>query len=278
MDARLPRSVAFGFVMIAVLAATIAARAQRGSAPGGPTLVPVTAASVALNPDPFYGETVSMTATVEQILTKTAFSVDQDKTRSTGKEVLVIAPALSADVPVNVYVSVVGELIKFDPAEVAKKVKNYTLDLPADAIEKFRGRPALIATSVITPDLTDLTRRPMNADEIALSKIMKQVQPNSGALRTAVAASNLDQTKQNTAALRKNFSDVQAFFKGRGTADATGWAGDALKLVDATETAAVSGKWDDAKTSSTNLTQLCTTCHTAHRDLQPDGTSRIKGS
>ena len=277
MHARLPRSATLALVTTAVLACTIAARAQRGGG-GGATLVPVTAASVALDPDPFYGQTVSMTATVEQVITKTTFSVDQDKTKSTGKEVLVIAPALSADVPANVYVSVVGEVIKFDPAEVAKKARNYTLDLPAEVVEKFRGKPALIATSVITPDLTDLTKRPMNAEEIALSRIMKQVQPNSGALRTAVAASNLDQTKQNTAALRKNFTDVQAFFKNRGTADATGWAGDALKLVDATETAAVAGKWEDAKTSSTNLTQLCTTCHGVHRDLQPDGTSRIKGN
>src|SRR5580765_7391727 len=129
MHARLPNSVALVFVTTAVLAATIAARAQRGGG-GGPTLVPATAASIALNPDPFYGETVSMTATVEQVLTKTAFSVDQDKTKSTGKEVLVIAPQLSADVPVNVYVSVVGEVIKFDPAEVAKKAKDYSLDLP----------------------------------------------------------------------------------------------------------------------------------------------------
>ena len=50
-----------------------------------------------------------------------------------------------------------------------------------------------------------------------------------------------------------------------------------LQLVDATEAAAIAGKWDDAKTSSTNLTQVCSTCHAAHRDLQADGTSRIKG-
>jgi hypothetical protein len=277
MHARLPRSVALGFVTAAVLTATIATRAQQGGAPAQRALVPVTAASVALNPDPFYGETVSMTATVEQVLTKTTFSVDQDKTKSTGKEVLVIAPTLYGEVAMNTYVSVVGEVVKFDPAEIAKKAKNYTLDLPADVIEKFRGKPAVIATSVIAPDLADLTKRPMTPDEVALSRIMKQVQPNSGALRTAVAASNLDQTKQNTAALRKNFTDVQAFFKNRGTADATAWAGDMLKLIDATEAAAVAGKWEDAKTSSTSVTQLCTTCHTAHRDLQSDGTSRIKG-
>lgn len=277
MNARLA-PVATGLVAAAVLATSIAANAQRGGGAGaGPTLVPATAASIVLNPDPFYGETVSMTATVEQVLTKSTFSVDQDKTKTTGKEVLVIAPALSTDVPVNVYVSVVGEVVKFDPAEVTKKAKGYTLDLPADVVEKFRGKPAIIATSVITPDLRDLTKRPMSADEVALSGIMKQVQPNSGALTTATAASNLDQTKQATAALRKNFTDVQAFFKTRGTADAVTWAGDALKLVNDTEAAAVAGKWDDAKTSSTNLRQVCTTCHTAHRDLQADGTSRIKG-
>ena len=35
-----------------------------------------------------YGAYVAMTATVEQAISKTAFSVDQDKTKATGKEVL----------------------------------------------------------------------------------------------------------------------------------------------------------------------------------------------
>ncbi len=55
-------------------------------------LVPVAASSVASNPDPYIGEFVTMTGAVEANLSKTSFSVDQDKTKPTGKDVLVLAP------------------------------------------------------------------------------------------------------------------------------------------------------------------------------------------
>ena len=77
-------------------------------------LVPVAASSVANNPDPYVGEYVTMTGTVEANLTKTSFSVDQDKTKSTGKEVLVLAPTLQKQADANAYVTVIGQLIKFD--------------------------------------------------------------------------------------------------------------------------------------------------------------------
>lgn len=280
MKATPPRAILFVGITAAALTASIVMRAQQppgGGPPAAKPLVPMTASSLALNPDPYVGETVSMTATVEQVLSKTAFSVDQDKTKSTGKEVLVLAPALNAEPALNVYVSVVGEVVKFDPAEIEKKARNYRIDLPAEVIEKFRGKPAVIATSVIMPDLTDLTKRPMTPDEVALSRIMKSVQPTSGALRQSVDASDVAQTKQNTATLKKNFSDVQAFFQSRGTADAIGWATDALKYLNAVDTAVAAGKWEDAKSASASLSQLCTPCHAAHREPYPDGTYRIKG-
>ena len=37
--------------------------------------------------------------------------------------------------------------MRFDPAEIAKKARNYTIDLPPDVIEKYRGRPAVLATA-----------------------------------------------------------------------------------------------------------------------------------
>jgi hypothetical protein len=86
-------------------------------------LVPVAASSVANNPDPYVGEYVTMTGAVEAILTKTSFSVDQDKAKSTGKEVLVLAPSLQKPADQNGYVTVIGQLIKFDEKDVAAKLK-----------------------------------------------------------------------------------------------------------------------------------------------------------
>src|SRR5438477_7193369 len=65
-------------------------------APGTPPkpLVPLAASTLAANPDPYIGEWVTVTAAVEQSLAPLAFSMDQDKTKSTGKEVLVLAPRM----------------------------------------------------------------------------------------------------------------------------------------------------------------------------------------
>jgi hypothetical protein len=273
-----------GGAVLLALAASIGIRAQQapgggGAAPRPP--IPMAASSIALNPDAHYGENVAMTATVEQALSKTTFSVDQDKTKSTGKEVLVIAPYLNAAVTPNTYVHIVGEVIKFDPAEVAKKAKDYALDLPPDVVAKFTGKPAVIATSVITAELADIGKRvppPMTPAEEAFDKTMKSVSGANTALRKGIDESSLELTKQQTAILKKGFMEAQLFFKGRNTADAVGWAQDAYKFVDTIEQAATAGKWDEVKTAAGSLAQMCSTCHGVHRERFDDGTFRVKGS
>src|SRR5438552_18799491 len=119
-------------------------------APGTPPkpLVPLAASTLAADPDPFIGEWVSVTAAVEQTLALLAFSIDQDKTKSTGKEILVLAPRMNSPVDLNTYVTVIGEVVRFDPEEIAKKSKDYKVDLPADVIAKYKGKQALLATAV----------------------------------------------------------------------------------------------------------------------------------
>src|SRR5215813_6449422 len=97
-----------------------------------------------------------------------------------------------------------GALVTFDPAEIAQKAKDYKIDLPPDATAKYTGRPALIATSVITETFVDLAKRlppPMTADEEALSKIMKQLPPALAALRTAVDGSKAEDAAKQAAVL-----------------------------------------------------------------------------
>jgi hypothetical protein len=53
---------------------------RQGGAPAKP-IVPLAASTIVNNPDPYVGEYVSVTAAVEQPLTKSSFSVDQDKTK-----------------------------------------------------------------------------------------------------------------------------------------------------------------------------------------------------
>src|SRR5947207_853814 len=162
---------------------------QRGRAPQA--LVPVAASTLAAHPDQFLGMTVTLTAAVDQTYGGTAFSVDQDKSKSAGQDVLILAPLLNAPVEPNGYVTVIGEVVRFDAADAAARMTDAMPALPADVAAKYRGRPAIIATSVINGAMTDLAKRlppPMSPEELALSKIMKQVGPGFTALRQAATA------------------------------------------------------------------------------------------
>src|SRR5262249_42377311 len=165
-------------------------------------------------------------------LSRSAFSVDQDRTTSTGNDVLVISPTLNGDVDLNTYVTVLGEVVKFDPDDLAARIKDYSLDLPADVVAKYRGRPVVLATAVINASMVALARKlppPMTADEETYSKFMKRIGPAFTALRQAIAASQGDESKQHAGVLKQSFAEVETFWKTRGKTDAATWAGDGKK-------------------------------------------------
>lgn len=272
--------------MTAVLATALASRTVSGQRGGGggagggaKPLVPLTAASILLNPGAHIGENASMMAAVEAVLSKTVFTVDQDKTKSTGQDVLIVAPTMSEAPALNSYVTVQGEIIKFDTDEVSRKARGYTLDMPADAVEKFRGKPAIIATAVITSGLLDLAKKPippMTTDDVLLDGYMKSINPAFTALRAGIDKPEAAQVKEQVAAIKKGFTDTEAFFKVKGMTDASGWAGDALKVATAMEQSAAAGKWEEIKTAAATLQQSCTACHGARRERMEDGTYRLK--
>ena len=249
--------------------------------PGTPPkpLVPVAASSVAKNPEPYIGEYVTLTATVESNLTKTSFSVDQDKTKSTGQEVLVLAPNLQKPADANGYVTVIGQLIKFDPAEVEKNLKGYTLDLPADVQAKYKGKPVVLATSVINTAGIDIAKKPippMTADDLALQKIMTKLPPAQAALRKAMDGKDLNLVKEQATLLKTAFTETEAFWKAKGNTEAMNIATEAKKHADAILINLGLGSMEAAKTSLTPLGATCGNCHGKFRDRMDDGTFRIK--
>src|SRR5262245_46842481 len=269
----------------AVLVSTIAVRAQQGGGggaapPAAKPMVPAAASSVASNPDGFVGDNVSMMCAVEAILSKTVFTVDQDKAKSTGKDVLVIAPNLQMPVAQNAYVTVQGEVFKFDPAEVMKRARNgYVLDLPPDVAAKYQGKPAVFATGVITAQLVDIGKRqppPLSPAEMTLRAAMLAINTNAAPLRGT--DTDVAKAKEQIAALKKAFTDAETFFKSQNATDAIGWAGEALKFVGTMETATAGAtpKWDDVRTAATGVGGLCAPCHGARRERQDDGSFRFK--
>jgi cytochrome c556 len=279
------RLFAAGVLLVASLALVQAQRGQppappAGNAPPKP-IVPVAASTVTNNPDPYVGEYVSLTAAVEQTLTKSTFSVDQDKTKS-GKEVLIIAPTLTGPVEANTYVTVLGEVVKFDPDEVKKKTKNYTLDLSADQIAKYKGKPAVIATAVVVNatgvDIAKVLPPPMTTEEVEFQKIMRQVGPANTALRAAIDKMDGAAVKEQAAILATAFTKTEAFWKTKNKADATGFATEAKKHSDTIVTAVGANNWDGIKAAAAPLGQQCASCHGAYRERLDDGSFRIKAS
>jgi cytochrome c556 len=246
--------------------------------PAQQPLVPVAASTLAANPDGYIGRTVTVTAPVDQRFGSTAFSVDQDATRS-GPDVLVLAPLLNAPVAPGKYVTVIGEVVRFDAADAAAHMKDAMPILPADIAAQYRGRPAIIATSVINQAMTDLAKRlppPMTPEELALSKVMKQVGPGFAALRQHVTAGSGPDTAAQAAALAKLFGEAAVFWKAQARSDAIGWTQDARAASEAIGAAATKGDWDAVKAAVPKLGGACSSCHPVYRERLDDGTYRFK--
>jgi len=268
---------------------TPAAPAGRGGAPAAPAapaakpLVPVATNTIAANPDAFYGQAVTITASVEQILSRSSFTIDQRRVGDAPApkqptDVLVLVPNIQRPVDLKSYVTVMGDLMKFDPAEVAKKAKDYKIDLPPEAAAKYAGRPVLIATSVINDKFDDVAKRlppPLNAEEEAFQKVMRAVGPAAAALRPAVDSSNAEVAAKNAAILQKGFADTEAFWKPK-KAEPTQWALNARKEVEALQASITAGNWNDAKAHAATVAQACGQCHGVYRERFDDGSFRVK--
>lgn len=268
---------------IALATATSFTAFGQGQAPPAGTppkpLVPVAASSVAANPDPYVGEYVTMTGAVEALLTKTAFSVDQDKTKSTGKDVLVLAPSLQKQADANGYVTVIGQLIKFDEKEVASKLKDYKIDLSPADMAKYKGKPVVLATAVINNAGIDIAKKPippMTADDLTLQKIMTKLPAAQGAVRKTMDSKDVAGSKEQATILKDSFTQIEAFWKAKGNEEATKWAAEGKSHADAMLVNLGMNNIEAAKTSITPLGATCGSCHGKYRERMEDGTFRIK--
>ncbi len=284
-------AVAFGLVVSAAVPraqqapqqpATPAA-GQQSAAPAAPAapaqkpLMPVVASTLAAKPDNFVGENVTMMALVDQSLSSSAFVVDQDKTKPADKPVLVLAPRLNEPLELNTYVTVIGEVVKFDPTDA--KVKDRLTGISPEALAQYTGKPAVVATSVINNAMNDIARRlapPMSPEEEKLQAAMKAIASANGAFREIIEKSDQKRAVEQAVALKAAFATTEAFFKPHGKADAMGWAQDARKMAESIESAATGGRWDEVKTTQGNLGKTCGTCHGAYRERFDDGAFRAK--
>jgi cytochrome c556 len=268
----------FFTICACAMAAAVATRAQQ--APVSANIVPVSASSLVLHPELYMGQTVAIYATIEQILSATTFSMDQDAKKPSLKDLFVVAPTLQTAPKAGDYMTVVGVVMRFDPAEVQKRARSYTLDVPANVAERYRGAVMVLATSVVDPKMIDLAKvppAPLTPEEEAFDRVMKQVNAANPELRKGVDASDQALVKAQAALLVKLFTDTRKFFEARGGApDAVAWATEGIAVVATIEKAASANQWDSVKESAAKLGPLCQSCHTAYRVRGDDGLNRVK--
>lgn len=244
-----------------------------------PRPVPVAANTLANAPDSYYGQVVSITATVDRQLTPAAFVIDHDRAKSSELEVLVVAAALTSPLQPGTPITVVGEAARFDAAD-ARRAKELA-SFPADLAARYQGRPAIFATSVVTASMVDLAKRvppPMTPAEEAFDAVMKRVGPAFNGLRTAATASDAAAAAGHAKVLKSAFAEAEAFWKARGATDALDWNRMAAKQSDVLERAVRAADWAQVKTAADELNRSCSTCHTAYRERYDDGTYRVRST
>ena len=272
-----------GSILIATMAAPGAQRTRPDNDGQG---APVATNRIAQNPDAYYGKLITVSAGVEQVLSKTAFLVDQQRkvvgnmeVQAVGKPVLVIAPYLSGRLDQKSYLWVRGELVKFDATAIARVAPDYRIDLPPEVAAKYQGQPVLLANSVMNSTHVELGKKPYpppSAEEVSLSAAMKTIGPAFAELQAAVKDSNGDVVSGNAAKLQPAFTQTEEIWEDLGQVAASEWARTARDHADAIARAAANGNWDSVKISAVALNRLCQNCHGAYRDRQEDGAFRIR--
>jgi cytochrome c556 len=268
--------------IVALSATTIAQRRRADNSSQG---VPVATNTIAQNPDAYLGKLVTISAGVEEMLSKTTFVVDQrkmagpGKVTSVGSPILVIAPYLSAAVTPSQYLLMRGEVVKLEPAALTRLAAGYALDLPPDLSAKYMGQPVLVVNSVVDVRSKEIGRKPipeLTPDEVAVRAAMKVISPTFTALRTAANASDAAAVAQNAALLEPAYTQTETTWDAVGQKAAAQWARDSRALAASISRAAAAGNWDEAKASVGAVNQLCQNCHGAYRERREDGSFAFK--
>jgi cytochrome c556 len=272
-----------GAILTVMLAAPSAQRRNR--ADNAALGAPVATNTILQYPEAYYGKPVTISAGVEQMLSKTTFLVDQRKAvgpndvKSIGTPILVIAPYLTSHLEQKQYLLMRGQIVKLEAAALARVAADYTLDLAPEVSAKYQGQPVLLAASVINSRYAELAKKPIpppSPADVSLTAAMKIISPSFAALRTAAQESKADAVAQNVATLTPAFTQTEAIWDGLGQGAASTLAREARGHIAAIESAAAAGNWDGVKASAGALNQLCQNCHATYRERLDDGTFRLK--
>ena len=107
-------------------------------------------------------------------------------------------------------------------------------------------------------------------------KNMKETNAAAQELRKNLDAKNYEGVATNAATLKTLFANTQSFWEARKMEDAVGVAKSGAKAATDLEAAAKARNDEAVASQGKTLLATCKTCHDAHRERLPDGTSEIK--
>jgi cytochrome c556 len=107
-------------------------------------------------------------------------------------------------------------------------------------------------------------------------KNMKETNAAAQSLRKSVEAKDYDAVAKDASTLKDLFSSTEEFWTKRNTEDAVTAAKSAVKAATDLETAAKAKDAAGVADAAKAVNATCKTCHDAHRERLPDGTSEIK--
>ena len=110
----------------------------------------------------------------------------------------------------------------------------------------------------------------------SFTKIMKDTGGSLQKLGKDVDAKDYDAVAMGAASIKAGFAEVGKFFTERKTEDALASCGAAYKAAGDLEAAAKAKNDMGIADARKALTGACASCHTAHREKQPDGTFLLK--
>ena len=107
-------------------------------------------------------------------------------------------------------------------------------------------------------------------------KNMKDTNAAAQSLRKSVEAKDYAAIEKDAATLKTLFSSTEEFWTNRKADDAVAAAKTGVKAATDLEAAAKAKNEADVTAANKTLQGTCKTCHDAHRERLPDGTSEIK--
>lgn len=124
--------------------------------------VPVATNTITRAPEQFVGKLVTVSATVDRVVSDRVFVVDQRRVAKgsgvepAGTPLLVIAPEMAAPVSTDKAFLVRGQVASFE--EGMAKAAADGIALPSDFAGRYAGKPVLLATSIIDSKYAELVK------------------------------------------------------------------------------------------------------------------------